>query len=422
MRGIYFFIAILFFSPEIFAQNKFNLIGGVIIADNHYSYAQHKNVLVTQSKQDGLILIDGSGQLQYRPHRKTSFEIGFMFLEMGNDCEDTAYLKRNPANRSLMLDKRQFNVLAYDIYYKSFFATMTRYIPISSTGSFYFSGGITNNYLRGPTGITKTFFDNKNNETLQLNYHFIRNFFGVSTEIGWNSILFNGRSTLYFGYRYSRGIKKVVTGDYTDMQNNVMINTDHLNTHGSHFGVFIRLGVNLNWSIASKHGRHSKSKGTKVKKESSLNKSHKEKSPKQIDTKAGKEKIKKEESKQNSIPLNTLPKKLKNREVKIKKELTANSRVATIRVWDYDKIDGDIISLYLNGELILGKYTLTKEHYEIKIELKPGINYLVLHSISMGKDVPCTSAMIIDDGRSQQEVILNSTPQSSDGIKIKLEE
>jgi hypothetical protein len=72
MRGIYFFIVILFFSSEIFAQSKFNLIGGVIFADNHYSYAQHKNVLVTQSKGNGIILINGSGQLQYRPNIKTA--------------------------------------------------------------------------------------------------------------------------------------------------------------------------------------------------------------------------------------------------------------------------------------------------------------------------------------------------------------
>jgi hypothetical protein len=421
------FIIASFIPNEIFSQGKINLLGGMDLSGNYYSYARHGKVLRSTDDDDDAeinICANLNVVIQYRPIQSFSLEAGMQLVEFSNNCIDTAYLTRHPENRNAFINLSSTNnslaPLGFDKHYTSYYITGTKYLSFGKTFSIYGSLGLSYNHLsRGSTleGV-KTIYDSKNNEILQLSYTCINSFIGFIGESGVNFTISKGRVNLYTGIRFNTSYKNVLVGNYTDTQNNTLINTDHISTKGTYLGIVTRVGINLF------SGGKLNPKITKPRISLTHNrvKSDKTKYPKKIDKQDKEERIDNKELKSSSISTDSLPKKLKNREVKIKKELIVNNRVVTIRVWDYDKIDGDIISLYLNGELILGKYTLTKERYEIKIELKPGINYLVLHSISMGKDVPCTSAMIIDDGRNQQEVILYSTPQGSDGIKIKLEE
>ena len=83
-------------------------------------------------------------------------------------------------------------------------------------------------------------------------------------------------------------------------------------------------------------------------------------------------------------------------------------------------IDGDIISLNLNGKWILQNYTLEKEHKEIRVKLQAGTNYLVLHAHNLGIYSPNTAAVSLFDGKKTQTIVLESTLNASGTIQIDL--
>lgn len=109
---------------------------------------------------------------------------------------------------------------------------------------------------------------------------------------------------------------------------------------------------------------------------------------------------------------------LLGRKVHVQENISVNAEEVALRVWDKGKIDGDIVSVYLNGVEILHDYTLAREKKEIMIHLKPGVNRIVLHAINLGRVPPNTAAMEIDDGFKPVKVILNSDMHGSGALEI----
>jgi hypothetical protein len=89
-----------------------------------------------------------------------------------------------------------------------------------------------------------------------------------------------------------------------------------------------------------------------------------------------------------------------------------------IKVWDRQTVDGDRISLNLNGEWILENYTLKKEKLELKVNLKEGLNIFVLHALNLGKIRPNTAAFTVDDGEKEHKVVLESNMKESGTLRI----
>ena len=116
----------------------------------------------------------------------------------------------------------------------------------------------------------------------------------------------------------------------------------------------------------------------------------------------------------------TVPKSIEGRTVHVMQAISVMSYKITIQVWDDETVDGDILSLNLNGNWILSKYLLKATPYKLKEGLKAGTNYLTLHADSEGKSKPCTAAVIIDDGVRKQKIILNSDLNTSSTIIINV--
>jgi hypothetical protein len=112
------------------------------------------------------------------------------------------------------------------------------------------------------------------------------------------------------------------------------------------------------------------------------------------------------------------PHHLNGRKVRIHDEIESGDETMVIQVYDKGKIDGDRISLYLNGELLLEDYTVGKVKKELTLHLKPGENYLVMHALNLGRIPPNTAAIRIFRNGRPKDIILNSDMDKSGGLKI----
>lgn len=110
--------------------------------------------------------------------------------------------------------------------------------------------------------------------------------------------------------------------------------------------------------------------------------------------------------------------KVNGRRFEVQESVTVNSNIVTLTVWDKNRVDGDEISLYLNEELILDNYTVTKTKKEITLNLKPGKNILVMHALNLGRVPPNTAALKINDGSVNKNIVLISDLKKSGALEI----
>jgi hypothetical protein len=107
------------------------------------------------------------------------------------------------------------------------------------------------------------------------------------------------------------------------------------------------------------------------------------------------------------------------RRVHVDRLIKVRSDRVHIRVWDAGTVDGDVATVFLNGERILHQYRVTKRRPGIPVRVKPGENLLILHAEDLGDIVPNTVAVGIDDGFELQTVILNANLSESGAILIQ---
>ena len=98
--------------------------------------------------------------------------------------------------------------------------------------------------------------------------------------------------------------------------------------------------------------------------------------------------------------------------------LVKNKKI-TIKIWDDDKVDGDVVSLNLNGIWILKNYRLKKHVKNILIDLPLDSNELILYAENLGRMPPNTAAISIWNGKEEiKSMVLNSDTGKSEAIKI----
>lgn len=111
------------------------------------------------------------------------------------------------------------------------------------------------------------------------------------------------------------------------------------------------------------------------------------------------------------------------RKVTYVQELIVSSEDISINLWDHGRQDGDIVSIYLNGEAVVSKYSLTyiKEHFDLRLDAsKP--NDLFLYAHNLGKYPPNTVSVEILDGSVAENIVLNSDLKSCEAVLIKVKD
>nr|WP_299342459.1 hypothetical protein [Allomuricauda sp.] len=118
---------------------------------------------------------------------------------------------------------------------------------------------------------------------------------------------------------------------------------------------------------------------------------------------------------------NTFPKEFDGRRISYVKNLAFESEHLTVKVWDHDKEDGDIISIYLNGDLVLSEHLLTKDLQEFDIQLDPTKpNDLLLYAHNLGEVSPNTVSVEITSSLKSEKMTLNSYLRSCEAVLINV--
>ena len=98
-----------------------------------------------------------------------------------------------------------------------------------------------------------------------------------------------------------------------------------------------------------------------------------------------------------------------------------NSRFVLISIKDYQKVDGDIISVFLDRQQIIKQHELTRTPIEkrIRLERSASISELIIFAENLGRIPPNTCIMMVDDGFTNQEVFIESSLQKSAVVYLK---
>jgi len=107
-----------------------------------------------------------------------------------------------------------------------------------------------------------------------------------------------------------------------------------------------------------------------------------------------------------------IPAEFQDRTNEVIGELEIGNRGVTISLWDHSLIDGDIVSIYVNGKLVAEEVSLKgpSEKYVFDTELEyNGYNYILMFAHNTGSISPNTAAISIDDGSALKEFEVESS-------------
>lgn len=114
-----------------------------------------------------------------------------------------------------------------------------------------------------------------------------------------------------------------------------------------------------------------------------------------------------------------LPTTINDRPVILKANIPLRKPNVTLEVFDDEQEDGDIISLYFNGECILEKYTLVKSKKILNIVIDPEKpNTIVFYAHNLGKRPPNTCAIRLLDGVTPQMVNLSGDLNKTQAVNL----
>ena len=115
------------------------------------------------------------------------------------------------------------------------------------------------------------------------------------------------------------------------------------------------------------------------------------------------------------------PKEFEGRRISYVKDLAFESEHLIVKVWDHEKEDGDIVSIYLNGDLVLSEHLLTNATQQFDIELDPEKpNDFLLYAHNLGEVSPNTVAVEITSPAKSEKLTLNSHLRSCEAVLINV--
>ncbi|MGB5236963.1 MAG: hypothetical protein WBM43_03995 [Flavobacteriaceae bacterium] len=125
----------------------------------------------------------------------------------------------------------------------------------------------------------------------------------------------------------------------------------------------------------------------------------------------------------NAIEATPMRKTFAGRTISYVKELVVDSEKIQIILWDHGRQDGDLVSIYLNGEEVIKKHLLTYREviFEIDLETEQK-NDLFLYAHNLGKFPPNTVSIKIKDKSSTEEIVLNSDLKSCESVLINVKQ
>ncbi len=112
-----------------------------------------------------------------------------------------------------------------------------------------------------------------------------------------------------------------------------------------------------------------------------------------------------------------------NRQNELVKEIVVSSKQISISVYDNGEIDGDTVSVYLNGSVVLSKKRLSTLPLQLKLTLdeEQDLQELTFVAENLGRIPPNTALMIVDTGLKQYRLQVLSTDKKNAVFRFRFQ-
>lgn len=99
--------------------------------------------------------------------------------------------------------------------------------------------------------------------------------------------------------------------------------------------------------------------------------------------------------------------------------ISVEHKTIKVDLYDNGEVDGDSISLFYNGKLLLSRKRLSEKAISLTIDVEDDIeNELVMYAENLGTIPPNTALMVVTDGKKRYEVRITSDLQKSGVINF----
>jgi hypothetical protein len=113
--------------------------------------------------------------------------------------------------------------------------------------------------------------------------------------------------------------------------------------------------------------------------------------------------------------------KIDRRSKQIIKTIEVDSKTFRVDMYDNGQIDGDTISLYMNGKLMVSRQRLSTTPISLNINLDENKeNELIMYAENLGTIPPNTALMIVTVGDKRYEVNISSSEQTNGAVRFSL--
>ncbi|UEG48931.1 hypothetical protein LK994_09810 [Ferruginibacter lapsinanis] len=125
-------------------------------------------------------------------------------------------------------------------------------------------------------------------------------------------------------------------------------------------------------------------------------------------------------SKAKEVPEIALTEDFEKRDNNILKTIEIDNETFKIELYDNGEVDGDSVSLFYNGKLILLHKKLSTKPISLNLSIDDDtkINELIMYADNLGEIPPNTALMIVTDGDNRYEVRITSDLQKSGTIRF----
>jgi hypothetical protein len=106
------------------------------------------------------------------------------------------------------------------------------------------------------------------------------------------------------------------------------------------------------------------------------------------------------------------------RKTDLLKTIQIENETFTVTLYDNGEVDGDIVSVFYNGKLILANKMLSEKPITLTLDATTGnaINELTMYAENLGEIAPNTALMVVNDGEKRYEVRISSDLKNSGTI------
>jgi hypothetical protein len=108
----------------------------------------------------------------------------------------------------------------------------------------------------------------------------------------------------------------------------------------------------------------------------------------------------------NTLPASTPTEKMMTRKKVEQGKLAVNTKNITLNIYDSADVDGDTVSIFLNGKLLIDHQLVSEKPITLNIELDEKLqsNELVLYAENLGSISPNTALIVVNAGDKRYEM------------------